>query len=69
MPPSSSRRNSLGIREMDFTDPTSIPEVPVAPEGSETSEAPALYHSLDGHRVNTPKKGLYIKNGRKVVIK
>jgi hypothetical protein len=70
LPPSSSRRNSLGIREMDFTDPTAIPEVPaVSPAGSETSEAPALYHSLDGRRVNTPKKGLYIKNGRKVVIK
>ena len=69
-PASSSRRNSLGIREIDFTDPTAIPEVPaVSPAGSETSEAPALYHSLDGRRVNTPKKGLYIKNGRKVVIK
>ena len=69
-PASSSRRNSLGIREIDFTDPTAIPEVPaVSPAGSETSEAPVLYHSLDGRRVNTPKKGLYIKNGRKVVIK
>jgi len=68
-PASSSRRNSLGIREMDFTDPTSIPEVPVAPECAEGSEAPTLYHSLDGRRVSTPKKGLYIRNGRKVVIK
>ena len=41
----------------------------VSPAGSETSEAPVLYHSLDGRRVNTPKKGLYIRNGRKVVIK
>lgn len=69
LPPSSSRRNSLGIREMDFTDPTSIPEVPVAPEGAEGSEVPTLYHSLNGRRVSTPKKGLYIRNGHKVVIK
>ena len=54
---------------MDFTAPTSIPEVPVAPEGAEGSEAPTLYHSLNGRRVSTPKKGLYIRNGHKVVIK
>ena len=28
-----------------------------------------VYYNLQGQRVDTPKKGLYIKNGRKVVVK
>ena len=27
------------------------------------------WYSLDGRRVQTPTKGVYVKNGRKVVIK
>ena len=30
---------------------------------------PDVYYNLQGQRVNSPKKGLYIKNGNKVVIK
>ena len=33
------------------------------------SDEPDVYYNLQGQRVDNPTKGLYIKNGRKVVIK
>lgn len=33
------------------------------------SQAPKVYFNLQGHRVTAPAKGLYIVNGKKVVIK
>ena len=33
------------------------------------SAQPDVYYNLQGQRINNPKKGLYIKNGKKVVIK
>ena len=34
-----------------------------------SDQEPGIYYNLQGQRVNNPKKGLYIKNGKKVVIK
>ncbi len=69
LPLSSRRWGSLGIREIDYTEPTSVPQLPVAPAGAEASETPASYYTLDGRRVATPRKGIYIRNGQKVVVK
>ena len=38
-------------------------------ELNETSETTNRYYNLNGQRVNLPRKGLYIANGKKVVIK
>ena len=34
-----------------------------------SDQEPGVYYNLQGQRVDTPKKGLYIKNGKKVVVK
>ena len=36
---------------------------------SDADESNAAYYNLQGQRVDNPTKGLYIKNGRKIVIK
>ncbi len=36
---------------------------------SDTDESNAAYYNLQGQRVDNPTKGLYIRNGRKIVIK
>ena len=36
---------------------------------SDADESNAAYYNLQGQRVDNPTKGLYIKNGKKVVIR
>ena len=41
----------------------------IADVRSEMSEGKDLYYSIAGQKVENPQKGLYIKNGKKVIIK
>lgn len=60
------RWNYKAVLEMGAADvPTAIRRPAV--DGDVT--APAVYYDLQGRRVNNPKSGLYIVNGRKVVVK
>jgi len=55
---------SAGAREFfDFDNVTGIKTV------RNNSLENAVYYNLQGHRVLNPTKGLYILNGKKVVIK
>jgi hypothetical protein len=55
----------IGTRgiEGDDDDTTGISEVMV------TDQEPDVYYSLQGQRVGNPGKGLYIKNGKKVIVR
>nr|MCR4853147.1 hypothetical protein [Prevotella sp.] len=53
-----------------------LPADPVIPSGEETAiqnvnveQADAAYYTLEGVRVAAPQKGVYIHNGKKVVLK
>ncbi len=48
----------------DESDATGISSTPATP-----ANEPDVYYNLQGQRVDTPTKGLYIKNGKKVLIK
>lgn len=60
------RWNYKAVLEMDAADvPTAIRKPAV--DGKATS--PAVYYDLQGRRVTNPRPGLYIVNGRKVVLR
>lgn len=54
-----------GTRNLDFVINETITGVENVKAGKENN----VYYNLQGHRVLYPKKGLYIMNGKKVVIK
>ena len=58
------RQNAQGIQSLSFrfANPTSIEEVIAGFQNN------AVY-DLNGRRVTTPEKGIYIVNGKKVIIK
>ena len=62
--------SALGSREFygfDFDEPTGIEAVESNPET--VKENAREYYNLNGQRVMNPSKGLYIVNGKKVIIK
>ncbi len=63
LPGSASTRGFIGFEFSDGT--TALDSAPAATPAT----APAVYYNLQGQRVDKPTKGLYIKNGKKVVIK
>ena len=52
------------IYEDEIDDKTGIHSAAIT-----SGQEPGIYYNLQGQRVDIPKKGLYIKNGKKVVIK
>ncbi len=58
--------NTRSINYVFDDDPntTGIDATPAAP-----AIAPDVYYNLQGQRVDNPGKGLYIKNGKKVIVK
>ncbi len=54
---------NLAIRQFDFTGPTAIRTIEQAP--TTVSDA---YYTLSGQRTDAPTQGIYIHNGKKVVI-
>lgn len=69
LPPSSSRRNSLGIRELDY-DTTNIDDID-NPQKTDSQPKADAWYTTDGRKMSaTPTKpGIYIKNRRKVVVR
>ena len=55
----------VGTRSIDGddADTTGISEVMV------TDQEPDVYYNLQGQRVGNPGKGIYIKNGKKVIVR
>ena len=53
-----------GARLMFFDETTGISEVM-----GNTEKASGIYYDLQGRRIAQPQKGLYIVNGKKVVLK
>lgn len=49
--------------------PRCMPQHSVAPLWPTTAAANNVLYDLQGRRVQTPAKGLYIRNGRKVMVK
>ncbi len=63
LPGSASTRGFIGFEFSDDT--TALDSAPAAIP----SAAPDVYYNLQGQRVDKPTKGLYIKNGKKVIVK
>ncbi len=61
---------SLSIEFIDMDGTTSIEEVVVDREGNISSSADdGVYYDLSGRRVENPTSGIYIVNGKKVLVK
>jgi hypothetical protein len=63
---SSSAAYAPTIRFFDGDDSTLGVTTPLSTRRGAGGEA---WYSLDGRKVEQPKKGLYIRNGRKVIVK
>lgn len=57
-------RNTLKLIFEDDESPNGIDTITVG----NTIKSP-FYYGLDGRRTTTPAKGVYIRNGRKIIIK
>ena len=56
-------------QEYEGSDPTGIEAVESISSNETTDDAQATWYDLNGRRVTTPTKGVYVKNGKKVVVK
>ncbi|MBR5729523.1 MAG: hypothetical protein IKX61_04860, partial [Prevotella sp.] len=59
-----------GYYVLDEEMSVSFSTIPLSIVGISSTEDDGIYYDLSGRKVNAPtKKGIYIKNGRKVVVK
>ncbi len=63
LPNHASTRGFIGFEISDGT--TALDPAPAATPAT----VPDIYYNLQGQRVDTPTKGLYIKNGKKVIVR
>ncbi|MBQ2778730.1 MAG: hypothetical protein IJF46_03035, partial [Bacteroidaceae bacterium] len=61
---------SLSVEFVDLDGTTSIENVTIDGDGSiDFSQQDGVYYDLSGRRVENPAAGIYIVNGKKVLVK